>query len=220
MRRDKNYLLIVKLLFVLSGLMWPILSQATLIDFDDLDYYYPEPDEEYDPDANPQNWVRDQYQHLGVIFEGAFLATQEYSNIDFPSPPRAITDFQGPGINIHFTDEVLPNFISFTLSAFLGDRIFIKAYDKDDVLVDEVFTDGWAGTEETSTQYWDNQFVSLTAGNIKTVTVDALYLRRGDILLDELFFTRSQIVPNPGTIALIGAGLFVLLWMPSKKFLL
>ena len=217
MRCDKYYRLVAQLLFVFSSLIWAALSQATLIDFDDLNYYYPEPDEEYDPDVNQQNWVTDQYQHLGVLFEGAFLVTQEYSSIDFPSSPFAITDFQGPGFYIHFTDEVLPNFISLYLSAFLGDRIFIMAYDKDDVLVDEVFTDGWAGTEETSTPYRDNQLVSLAAGNIKTVAINALYSRRGDILLDNLFFTKSQVVPDPGTIALISLGLFVMLWKPSRK---
>ncbi|HEY3700380.1 MAG TPA: hypothetical protein VGK97_13675 [Spongiibacteraceae bacterium] len=177
-------------------------AHATLINFDEL-IQAPCTQESCDPTP-----VDNQYAALGVVFINAAVY-QEAMAPQIVSPPNAISDWYGPGMQIHFTGT-LPTTVSMYVSAVLQDSIYLTAYGLSGQ-IGSATTDGWRGTEETSTPYRDQQLITFSGiGAISQITLDSLFSRRGTLVIDNLEFSAS--VPLPPALGLFASGLGFLFW--------
>lgn len=174
-------------------------AHATLINFDEL-IQAPCTQESCDPTP-----VDNQYAALGVMFINAAVY-QEVTAPQIVSQPNAVSDWYGPGMQIHFTGA-LPTTVSMYVSAVLQDSIYLTAYGPGGQ-IGSATTDGWRGTEETSTPYRDQQLITFSGiGAISQINLDSFFSRRGTVVIDDLQFGNQANVPLPATLGLFVSGM-------------
>ena len=176
-------------------------AHATLINFDELTQ--PNCDE---PDVCYPLAVDNQYAAMGAVFSTAALVAGPSTYAS--SQPNAISDFYGPGLDIWFTGP-LPTTVSFYLSAALQDAIYVDASGPTGA-VGSFISDGYRGPMYDDT-YRDLQLVTFSGAEISQLSFSDFYFRRGDIMIDDLFFARDEIkVIEPSSLSLFMAGGIVL----------
>lgn len=175
------------------------LANATLINFDDLPPLVGDDPTEPTP-------VTNQYAALGVTFQYGAIHDGDH----VLSPPNGLSDFYGPGLEIYFSG-VLPTYVSFYVSSSNEDSVGINASGPAGY-VSSVETDGWRGTEENSTPYRDQQFVSFAGSEISRLSLGTYYNRRGALIIDDLTFTHDVAsVPEPSMLTLFAGGIGLLI---------
>lgn len=168
-------------------------AHAVLVTFDDLTL---SPDPSFD--STP---VTDQYQHLGLMVDRAYLRGPVADN-----PTQSLLG--GPYTQLRFTGT-LPTYVSMFVSAPNQDRVWVSAWGPSG-LVGSAYTDGWAGPDN-ETPYRPNQYVSFHgASGISQVNLDAFYFLRVGAAIDNLYFGNVPAVPEPASLASLAAGLLVL----------
>lgn len=212
----KTFSAIISSSIFVAGLTTALAANATTINFDNLSQPTCEAGEETGGWCDPL-YVTNQYAAQGVLFSGAALAVAADA-APVTSPPAFLTDFYGPGLDIFFTEPLLPTSVSMYVSAFNQDAVFIDAFGADGTLVSSFATDGWRGTDETSTEYRDKQLVSFSGFEISHLYLIELYSRRGSTSIDDLSFNRdSTSVPEPSMPVLIASGLGLIALARHRK---
>lgn len=174
-------------------------THATLLTFDEL-VDPPHTGDNYEP-----LFVYDQYQALGVIFNGAGLYNYEFSP-QIVSRPNALMDSYGPGMWIYFSGN-LPTHVSMYVSSGMTDSISVVAFGTNGQPISSVDTDGWRGDEDISTPYRDQQIVAFAGLPISRIELMGSSARRGGVIIDNLEFTSDVSVPIPSGFILLGSGL-------------
>jgi hypothetical protein len=183
-------------------------AQATLITFDELPWV---PIESFFDSP-----VTTQYASLGVTFESAYLAQSNYSG----APPAHINQYLlgGHGMRVSFSGT-LPLYVNLNMSSPYGEssESYVTALDAGGNVVGQGRTGGYFpdGTQDPPVRqdlpYQDNRpiFLSSSSG-IAFLQFGDAYGSRLSSSIDNLYFAAVPAIPEPTTIALLGAGLTVL----------
>lgn len=180
---------------------------ATLITFDDL---VPPPE-----DCECDWTVTDQYLPLGLLVEGGGVGRFGPGPLDpTVSSPNVLTDVFGPSLRLSFVG-VLPSFVSVYVSTStfgLNGSVYLQANGPGGFVANAV-TKG-TNPPDFIPEYVPKQFVSFSsATGISTIQLDGTFSRRGEIVIDNLFFGAAPPVPEPSTYLMLGAGLLMLVAM-------
>lgn len=175
---------------------------AVLIDFDDLNPVY---DEEYSCWCD--NPLTDQYASQGVLIGGGAW-------VNGANGHNVMTVGSGGG-GLTFIGA-LPTFVSMNVTSMQGDAIYLEAYGTSGV-IERKKTLGWEGLEEGYIPAVANELISFSSDlGITGIFITGFYNLRVEADIDNINFTYAS-VPEPSSIALIGLGLFGILWRRSKK---
>jgi hypothetical protein len=183
-------------------------AQATFITFDELPWV--------PIDSFSDNPVTTQYASLGVTFQSGYLNQTYYSG----TPPPHINQFLlgGNGLNVSFSGT-LPHYVNFNMSSPYGEasESYVWAFDANSNVVAQGRTGGYYpdGSQDPPVRqdlpYRENRpiFLSSSSGIAMLQFGDA-YGSRLSSSIDNLYFGSVPAIPEPATIALLGAGLAVL----------
>lgn len=178
------YLLVTGLIVLLLG---PVQSSAVLIDFDDLPTQVDA--SEHCADLGPGYLcVDNQYQSLGITFAGPMLYSTPQGSF-MGSPPNAVVDWAGPGISIQFAENVRPSYVSFDAWTYFFGGVYAWAYNGADELIDYIEVESDATYPKDG--YWttlEPTNIALSAPEIKRIEIEALYHRRGNLHMDNVYF--------------------------------
>lgn len=195
---------------------------ATLITFDDLPSRY-QPNPPYTSDADSESVpmpLTNQYEHLGVLFGegdldaiarsresnwGAAVFDYEYAAV---SSPNVIGSFYQPGsMSFRFVDDELPDYVSFYVTSRPG-PMDVSIYDNNGLLHHETLGYKNVDGELVYLDYEPRHFLEFSGNDIKEVHLATIYGHGTTaVYLDNLFFTNTSEVPEPGTLGLFLAGL-------------
>lgn len=168
-------------------------AQATLITFDDLPPPYP-------PDEFASTPVTTEYASLGLIVNEGYLVGS-----GVPGSDQALLG--APTMSLSFTGT-LPTWVSLYVSAPNQDQVYVDATGPG--WGASVTTDGW-GPPGTQTPYRPNQHVSFhSVSGISDLRLSAFYFLRVGMVIDNLYFGNVAPVPEPASLALLGAGVLTL----------
>lgn len=189
-------------------------AQAAFIDFDDL----PPPERDpflcYVEFLGCMHELEDEYAHLGVIFTSDvdWLIRKELSDGTFTN---ALQGFNYLGME--FIGE-LPNFISLNIdSPTKAESSYIELYGEDGNLFSTFVTNGWRGTEDLSTPYIPNEFVSIQSPErIKGIAIISFFGLRTGPVIDNFTFEYRQ-VGEPSVLLLMLMGIAGLVVQRSRK---
>lgn len=163
---------------------------AIFIDFDDLNPVYDE--------VSPcwcDNPLTDQYLSKGLLINGAWVNGENGHNSMLTSN-LASFDFVGE----------LPTFFSININSVHDDAVLLSIYGEDGLIL-ETHTAGWTGPDDEYIPVIPNEFFSFSsAQGIKHIDIQGYYWLRTGAEIDNLTYTYSS-VPEPSSLALIGAGL-------------
>jgi len=183
-------------------------AQATFITFDELPWV---PIESFS-----DNPVTTQYASLGVTFESGYLAQTYYSG----APPAHLNQYLlgGHDLQVSFSGT-LPHYVNFNMSSPYGEssESYVTAFDAARHVVAQGRTGGYYpdGSQDPPWRqdlpYKENRpiFLSSSSG-IAFLQFGDAYGSRLSSSIDNLYFAAVPAVPEPATIALLGAGLAVL----------
>lgn len=193
-----------RLLLLALALLLPGTALAgVLIDFDDLPYMVDPSDR--CADAGPgSTCVTDQYQSLGITFTGLMLYQPEA--LLPPSPPNAVVNWAGPAVGIYFADWAQPDYVSFDAWTTSFGGVFARAYNAADQLVADIHVESEATMEKDG--YWSTLAptnIAVVAQGIQRIEIEALYNRRGNLHMDNIFFGDGPpvTVSEPSTLGLL-----------------
>ena len=185
-------------------------AQATFITFDELPWV--------PIDSFSDNPVTTQYASLGVTFQSGYLAQTYYSG----TPPAHLNQYLlgGNGLDVSFSGT-LPHYVNFNMSSPYGEasESYVWAYDANSNVVAQGRTGGYYpdGSQDPPWRqdlpYQANRpiFLSSSSG-IAFLQFGDAYGSRLSSSIDNLYFGVVPAVPEPTTIALLCAGLGVLVW--------
>lgn len=152
--------------------------------------------------------LADEYLAQGLQIDGGYLVGE--------SMPDGTNENQLLGSNflqLRFIGS-LPTYVSMYVSAVLEQAVYLYAYSSDG-LVSQHQTARWAGTEENSTPYVPNQYVSFeSSAGISSITIEAFYGLRVGPIIDDLTYEYTS-VPEPSSLTLFGLGLLGFVWRRS-----
>ena len=189
-----------RLVFVVCcGFIGQGVSAITLT-FDDLD------PTDYEHETGELGFLTNEYQSLGLVFEGAaYLLTWTQSQPAMSLPNYVI----GPGFNLNFVGD-LPTYVSLFVGSSTGHKVELAAHGANGFF-EFKSTDGEVhgmGSDQ-STPYVPNQFVSFSAPDgISSIQLSG----QSDAFIDNLTFTNEPdiVAPESSTFILFAIGLLAL----------
>lgn len=184
-------------------------AQAVVINFDNLTYVPSDPDF----DCFCDHPLTDEYLSQGLLIEDGFLSTYGYRDpVNVVSAPNFLLG--GNQLRLRFVGA-LPTFVSMYVSAGLQDAVFLNAYG-DHGLIDSKQTSGYAGPFN-DTPYVPKQHVSFASElGISLITLESFYGSRVSADVDDLTFLYGSPVPEPSSLALLSAGLLLILSLRTR----
>ena len=189
------------LLFCLLLSLFSVPAKAVVINFDDLVYVPTWPD-----DFFGDHELTNEYESQGLLINGGFLAVWHEGTGPSASEPNFLS--AGHDLRLKFIGE-LPTFVSMYVSASSGQAVYLSAFDSAGLIASHT-TDGWRGFE-TDPLYVPNQLVNFNAlGGISEIHVSDFYGQRTGAMIDDLTFTHSAQVPEPGSVFLFSLGLLAI----------
>lgn len=198
-RASKSHYYFGVMIFCMLLSLFSISAKAVVIDFDDLVYVPTWPEDFFGDHA-----LTDEYQDQGLLIRGGFLAEWHEGTGPSASEPNYLS--AGHDLRLTFIGE-LPTFVSMYVSANSEQAVYLKAFDSSSELIASHTTDGWQGFD-TDPLYVPNQLVSFNAhGGISEIFISDFYFRRTGAMIDDITFTYSAQVPEPGSAFLFGLGL-------------
>ena len=190
------------LLFCVLLSLFSVPAKAVVINFDDL-VYVPSWPEDFFGDHE----LTDEYEDQGLLISGGFLSVWHEGTGPSVSEPNFL--YAGHDLRLKFIGE-LPTFVSMYVSANSEQAVYLRAFDSSSELIASHTTDGWQGFD-TDPPYVPNQLVSFNAqGGISKIFISDFYFRRTGAMIDDLTFTYSAQVPEPGSVFLFGLGMLAI----------
>ena len=176
-------------------------ASAVLIDFNDLNPVY--------DDVFPcwcDNPLSDQYESQGVLINGGAWVNG--------SGPNNVMTIGSGGAGLAFVGA-LPTFVSMNVTSLQGDAIFLEAWGTSG-FIESKRTLGWVGVEEGYIPAVPNELISFSSDQgISNIAIMGFYNLRVEADIDNITFTYAS-VPEPSSLALIGLGLFGILWRTRR----
>lgn len=182
-------------------------AAAITLTFDELD------PADYDPGTGELGFLTDEYESIGLLFEGAayLLAWTEFQH------PKSLPNYViGPGFSLNFVGD-LPTYVSLFVGSSTGSQVVLDAFGLNDYHEYKI-TDGEVhgmGSEE-STPYIPNQFVSFSS----PTGISSIHLSgQSDAFIDNLTFTDEPDIaaPESSTFILFVIGLLGLILCNRKS---
>lgn len=171
-------------------------ASAVIINFDDI--------ERVDDPFWAAHPLTTEYAGQGLIIDDGYLGSYDPDSTATVSGPNYLQG--GPYFNLSFVGT-LPLFVSMVVTSSHEDAVYLNALLGDGTTISQHVA-GWAGPYEDEPQEFKKLITFESTAGIEHIDISAFYFLRNSAMVDDLELRYT--VPEPGTLALLFAGLFAL----------